>query len=65
MRITPAMIGATTLTDMADAFHPMQFGRDYHMDIALDAIEAALLYGAGRITQKEFFEAIEDLDVDE
>jgi hypothetical protein len=57
-----AMEEATTISEMADAFHPSMWGRQAHTSPALDAVEAALLWGAGRITREDFLAAVEDLD---
>lgn len=63
MRVTDAMVDAVDVGDMAEAFHPSERGQMYHGERALDAIEAALLYGAKRISKREFLQVVGELDV--
>ncbi len=65
MRTTQAMRDAWGRNEMADAFHPREFGREAHIDVVMDVIEAALLYGVSRITKDEFLETLGDLELDE
>ncbi len=65
MRPTQEMRDAYTVAEMAEAFHPTQFGREAHIDVVMDVIEAALLYGARRISKEEFLETLGDLELDE
>lgn len=61
-----AMRAARSIDEMADAFHPRQMsGQSCHPGTILDAIEAALLWGAGRVGRDDFMSAIEDLHLDE
>ena len=62
MNLTDEMREARDVNAMAEAFHPTAIGVTLsHTDAFLDAIEAALLYGAGRISKSDFLAAIEDL----
>ena len=68
--VTDAMNAATTVSDMADAFHPTAYPvpdeeHTVHLDNVLDAIEAALLFGAGRITRGDFLAAVADVHYEE
>ena len=63
MTPTEAMLEARTVEEMAEAFHPTAvIGALSHTDPVLDAIEAALLWGAKRIGREDFLAALEDLD---
>lgn len=63
MRVTDAMVDAVDVDAMADAFHPSERDRAFHGEPALDAVEAALLYGAQRISKREFLQVAGELDV--
>ncbi len=65
MRPTQAMREANGVRQMADAFNPTEFGRNSHIDVVMDVIEAALLYGARRISKNEFLDSLGDLELDE
>ncbi len=65
MRPTREMRDAYAVAEMAEAFNPTQFGRNSHIDVVMDVIEAALLYGARRISKEEFLETLGDLELDE
>lgn len=62
---TEAMVAATNVDEMATAFHPTEVHQDEyrhsHLDPIMDAVEAALLFGARRISQSDFISAIDDL----
>jgi hypothetical protein len=58
---TKEMLEAFTPSEMADALHPSQFGMNFHADPALDAVEAALLWAAGRISRQDFLATLDDL----
>lgn len=64
LQVTPAMQNALSVDEMADAFHPTQLnnGAGVHVSNVLDVIEAALLYGADRISKHDFLSAVEALD---
>jgi hypothetical protein len=62
MMPTKPMEDATDVAEMAVAFHPSVLsGTTFHKDPVIDAIEAALLYGARKISKSDFLAAIEDL----
>ncbi len=65
MRPTQEMRDAYTVAEMAEAFHPSEFSQIAHVDVVMDVIEAALLYGARRISKEEFLETLGDLELDE
>jgi hypothetical protein len=63
--ITDEMRDSHDIVELAEAFHPTNVWGDHvhaHPSRVIDAIEAALLYGAHRISRVEFMQAIEDLD---
>lgn len=58
---TEAMRAARTVNEMADAFHPDELsGEHAHRSPILDVIEAALMFGAGRIPASDFLSAVDD-----
>lgn len=62
--ITTDMVEANNVEAMAECFHPSAIWTEYHAahpSRVIDAIEAALLYGAGRIYKKDFLQALYDL----
>lgn len=60
--ITDEMRDSHNIGELADAFHPQAvWARNSHPSRVIDAIEAALLYGAQRISRVEFMQAIEDI----
>lgn len=60
MTPTPEMTHATTAGEMAEAFHPDNFGLRAHRNLTFDAVEAALLWAAGRISRDDFLSVLED-----
>lgn len=66
LTISDDMREANNVEAMADAFNPAQMyqyphERRSHPYRVVDAIEAALLYGAGRISKNDFLFAVGEL----
>jgi hypothetical protein len=65
MTLTTAMTEARDIDEMADAFHPTALEGTRVAEVVdlsvRDAIEAALLFGAKRISKHDFLSAVEAL----
>lgn len=52
---------ASTVEEMAEAFHPDNLGgRNWHRYAVLDVVEAALLWAAGSASRDDFLSALSD-----